>query len=109
MPIDMDHEAKTLQAMLAFRGRTHLHVIKRGKALTIASGSPEDPEPEVRLTLLGKGAWRLDLRHHTGRWEQTPFVGDLTEMLEAAADMGRLDDFGPPGPWNSGDTFDPSH
>lgn len=107
MPLDMDREAQDLQALLTSRGLTHLHVTKRGKALTIASGPQEDPEPEARLTLLGPGAWRLDLRHHSGRWDQTPFVGDMAEMVDTAADMGRLDDFG--GPWNSGDTSDPSH
>ena len=69
----------------------------------------DDPDPEVRLALVGRGQWRLDLRHHAGRWDKTPIVGDMDDMVAAAADMGRLDDFGPPGSWNQGDTSDPSH
>ena len=109
MPIDMDREARKLRTALADRELTHLRVTKRGKALTIVSGPEDDPDPEARLTLLGQGSWRLDLRHHSGRWDQTPYVGDLVEMVDIAASMGRLEDFGPPGPWNPGDTSDPSH
>jgi len=107
MPIDMNREAQTLRSVLVERGLTHLHVIKRGKALTIASGPKDDPDPEARLTLLAKDSWRLDLRHHSGRWDKTPFVGDIAGMVETATDMGRLEDFGPP--WNPGATSDPSH
>jgi len=109
MPVDMDLEARTLRTLLALRELKHLHVTKRGKTLTIASGPEHDPDPEARLALLGRGQWRLDLRHHTGRWDKTPFVGDMEEMVDMAADLGRLDDFDPPGSWNQGATSDPSH
>ena len=90
MAIDMDHEARMLQNLLTERGFTHLHVVRRGKALTIASGDKTNPEPEIRLTHLTRANWRLDLRHHSGRWDQTPFAGDMTSMVDGAADMGRL-------------------
>ena len=109
MPIDMEREARALRSTLADRGLEHLHVTKRGKALTILSGPKDDADPEVRLTLLGPGSWRLDLRHHSGRWDQTPLVGELAGMVEVAESMGRLQDLGPPGSWNSGATSDPSH
>lgn len=109
MAIDMEREARALRAILADRDLTHLHVTKRGKALTIASGPKDDPDPEARLTLLAAGTWRLDLRHHSGRWEQTPFNGAMADLVDTAAEMGRLEDFGPPGSWNRGDTSDPSH
>ena len=99
MAVDMERERLALTALLAKRERTHLHVSKRGKALTIASGPQDDPDPEARLTFLAPGAWRLDLRSHTGRWEQTPFTGSLTDLVDAAESMGRLDDYGPPGSW----------
>jgi len=92
MPVDMDLEARTLRTLLALRELKHLHVTKRGKTLTIASGPEHDPDP-----------------HHTGRWDKTPFVGDMEEMVDMAADLGRLDDFDPPGSWNQGATSDPSH
>jgi hypothetical protein len=108
MAIDMEKQARALRAILADRELTHLHVTKRGKALAIASGTEDDPEPEARLTLLAAGTWRLDLRHHTGRWDQTPFTGAMADLVDTAAGMGRLDDFAS-GPWNRGDTSDPSH
>ncbi len=109
MPLDMQHEAKRLQQLLADRGLQHLRVVKRGKALIIESGPPADPDPEARLTSLAPRSWRLDLPHHAGRWEQTPFVGDMAELIDTALGIGRLTDPGPPGPWNRGDTSDPSH
>ncbi len=109
MPIDMDRQAHALRTLLTERELTHLRVTKRGKALTIASGPEDDPDPEARLTLVAPGTWRLDLRHHAGRWDQTPFMGDLAELIDTAASMGRLEDLGPPGSWNRGDSSDPSH
>lgn len=97
MAVDLEHEAWALRRILADRGLTHLNVTKRGKALTIRNGS----DPEVRLTHLERGAWRLDFHHHSGRWDQTPFVGDVAEMVDMAESMGRLEDFGPPGSWRS--------
>jgi len=96
MPIDMEREARALRTALAERGLTHLRVTKRGKALTILSGREDDPDPEARLTLLEPTRWRLDLPHHSGRWDQTPLIGQMTDMVDAAASIGRLDDFGGP-------------
>ena len=109
MAVDMGIEAGALRKILGERNLTHLHVTKRGKALIIATGPAADSDPEVRLTLLAPGTWRLDLRHHAGRWEQTPFAGSLADLVDTAEGMGRLEDFGPPGSWNWGDTSDPSH
>ena len=94
MAIDIEDAADELRELLTKRGWTHLRVTKRGKALTIVSGPEDDPDPEVRLSHVGRDGWRLDFAHHTGRWEQTPFVGDLAEMLDTAASMGRLEDPG---------------
>jgi hypothetical protein len=109
VPVDMEREARTLRLVLQQRGLAHLRVVKRGKALTIVSGPESDPDPEVRLTHIPPRSWRLDLRHHSGRWDQTPFVGSLGEMVEMAADIGRLADHDSPGAGNPGDTSDPSH
>jgi hypothetical protein len=91
---DMDREAQALQKLLHQRELAHLRVSKRGKALILHSGPEDDPEPEARLTRLERGQWRLDLRHHTGKWEQTPFTGSLDELLESALSIGRLQDLG---------------
>lgn len=94
MATDMDRELTALQRLLQQRGLTHLHARKRGQALLLDSGPEEDPEPEARLTQLARGQWRLDLRHHSGKWEQTPFTGSLDELLEMALSIGRLADLG---------------
>lgn len=95
MARDMEREARALRSTLGDRGLTHLRVTKRGKALTISG--PDDPE--ARLTHVEGRMWRLDLRHHSGRWDKTPFVGDIVEVVDMAESMGRLADYGPPGPW----------
>jgi hypothetical protein len=94
MATDMDRELEALRRLLAQRGLTYLHARKRGQALLLDSGPEDDPEPEARLTHLARGQWRLDLRHHTGKWEQTPFTGSLDELLQTALDIGRLQDLG---------------
>ena len=110
MPIDIDREAGVLRGVLTRRGLTHLGVIKRGKALIVQSGPAECPEPEARLVHLAGRSWRLDLRHHAERWEQTPFIGDLAELVDAALGIGRLaDDRGAWAGNNPADTSDPSH
>jgi hypothetical protein len=86
MPTDMKLQAKSLQKVLTARDLTHLRVVKRGQTLTITNES----HPEVRLSLVAPGKWLLDFRHHSNRWQPTPFVGDIAEMVELALSMGRL-------------------
>lgn len=93
MPLDMDHEMRALQNVLAEHKLAHLHVSKRGKTLTLNVGPPDDPDPEARLTHVSGRTWRLDLHHHSGRWEPTPFQGDLSELIDAAIGIGRLEDY----------------
>jgi len=104
----MDREARTLNEVLFQRGLAHLRVIKRGRTLTVVSGPEASPEPEVRLSHVPPRSWRLDLRHHTGKWEQTPFVGTMGQLIDTAVEIGRL---GSPdaGPGNWGETSDLRH
>jgi len=37
----------------------------------------------VRLTRLGQSAWGLSVKRHTGRWERTPFSGNMREVMDA--------------------------
>ena len=39
-----------------------------------------DEEPIVRLAPLSANAYALSFHHHTGRWEPTPFTGDLDRL-----------------------------
>jgi len=86
MPVDMNRQREALQRTLAARDGTHLQVVKRAQPLTIKRGS----HPEVRLEYIAPERWRLDFRHHSGRWQPTPFKGSISEMVDLAAGMGRL-------------------
>lgn len=91
MPVDMVREVLALERELRTRGLEVFRVTKRGKALLIVSGDDDDPDVHARLTSVGTRQWRVDVRHHSGRWEQTPFVGDLGESIETLRGIGRLD------------------
>ena len=39
-----------------------------------------DDEPIARLAPLAPGLYGLSFHHHTGRWEPTPFTGDLSQL-----------------------------
>lgn len=74
-----------LEAILAERsGLEHLEVSKRGDSLTIYSESPHGTVKHARLTHLGAGVFGLSFMRHTGRWEKTPFTGELRELVEDA-------------------------
>lgn len=83
-----DDAAARLQRTLAeYEGLEHLHVKRRGKDLIIYSESSAGPENHAKLTALGSTTWGLSLPRHTGRWERTPFVGSLLEMVATLTQM----------------------
>lgn len=46
----------------------------------------DDDELVARLTPLGDGQYGLSFRAHTGRWEQTPFTGELSKIATTMVD-----------------------
>lgn len=64
----------------------HLHVKKRGKALTICSEGPHGADARAKLTHLGGEQWGLSLMRHTGSWEKLPFVGSMEEVASNLID-----------------------
>jgi hypothetical protein len=86
----MARAARELTTLLADQGLTHLRVTKRGDALTVVSGP--DAYPEIRIIASDTDSWRLEVADHRGRWEATPFEGDLAELVDAALSIGRLGD-----------------
>lgn len=44
-----------------------------------------DGEPIARLTRLAPAHYGLSFHHHTGRWEPTPFTGDLPQLASILA------------------------
>jgi len=74
-------DAVSLVSLLEARGLTHLAVKKRGDSLTIYSESDGIADKRAKLTALGLGNWGLSLPRHTGRWEKTPFIGTMEELV----------------------------
>ena len=46
-----------------------------------AAGELEDDD-RVRLTRLSGSTYGLSVKRHTGRWERTPFSGDIETMVD---------------------------
>ena len=88
----VDHVPESVEELETLLARTadctHLCVKKRGKALTIFSGTP--PHPHARLTSLGRNVWGLSFPTHTGRWERTPFVGTIEQVFNTLTTDFRL-------------------
>jgi len=77
-----------LEAILAKHEELgHLKVSKRGDSLTIFSEDQYGTNKHARLTHLGAGTFGLSFEKHTGRWEKTPFVGPLAEVITDAIAM----------------------
>lgn len=64
-------------------GFDHLRANKRGDSITICSSSSggADQQKHARLTKLSPATWGLSFPHHSGRWERTPFVGPMDELV----------------------------
>ncbi len=58
-----------------------------GEHLILGRPDPEAPsrkpqdDDRVRLTRLSTRTYGVSVKRHTGRWEKTPFVGTLDEMV----------------------------
>ena len=57
------------------------HLIAGRKESVGANGELEDDD-RVRLTRLGSQTYGLSVKRHTGRWERTPFRGNIRDMVE---------------------------
>lgn len=105
-------DAEELEELLARHDQLgHLRVKKRGDSLTIYSGEVSDSHLHARLTHLGRGHWGLSLPRHTGRWERTPFMGTMEEVVATLiSDLGfYLEDLDPLARQNQRRTYDPSN
>lgn len=105
-------DAEDLEELLAQHEQFgHLRVRRRGDSLTIYSGKARDSVLHARLTHLGRGQWGLSLPRHTGRWERTPFLGTMEEVMTTLiSDFAfYLDDPAAGAHSNPRRTFDPSN
>ena len=58
------------------------HLILGRREAIGPDGHPEGDD-RVRLTRLSASEYGLSVRRHTGRWERTPFSGNMEEMVDA--------------------------
>ena len=86
-PID-SWQADSLQRRLHDKyGLTHIRVRKRGKVLTLESGSSDDPWRHARFRRDTVHLWLLEMPARGSKWERTPFrdtLDELTELLVTA-------------------------
>ena len=62
--------------------RTHgKHLVAGREERLTPQGKPEKYD-RVRLTRIASSSWGLSVKRHTGRWEKTPFLCTLEEMVE---------------------------
>ena len=75
------HDANRVQAALHAAGATHLRAHKRGAAVIVESGPVGDPAKHFRVRRDTVHLWCLDMAHHSGRWERTPFRDNLDTLV----------------------------
>jgi hypothetical protein len=62
--------------------RVHGDHLIVGRREPVTPGDPEATD-RVRLTRLGNGSYGLSVKRHTGRWERTPFSGNMNDVVKA--------------------------
>ena len=105
-------DAEKLEELLArHEWRVHLRVKRRGDSLTIYSGEAPHSVLHARITHLGGGQWGLSVPLHTGRWERTPFVDTMEDVIATLIADFRfyLEDPTIDAQRNQRRTFDPSN
>jgi hypothetical protein len=75
--IDLGEAANHLTAAIRADGR-HDHVTVRAERGQLYVDVDEDPI--IRLEPLARDHYGLSFHRHTGRWEPTPFTGDLGRL-----------------------------
>lgn len=80
------HHASRVEQCLHEHGGTHLRTRCYGAAVIVESGPEDDPEKHFRLRRDTVHLWLLEPAGRGGRWERTPFRGDLQEMVSMAVD-----------------------
>ena len=89
MKADMQFAEAKLRRLLETHEQTAgLYVRVHGDHLILGRREPTGPndpmenDDRVRLTRLSASAYGLSVKRHTGRWERTPFSGDMQEMVD---------------------------
>ncbi len=81
-------QANLRQLLDAHEQVAGLYVRVNGDHLIMGRREPMGPDGElenddrVRLTRLSASTYGLSVKRHTGRWERTPFSGDMDTMVD---------------------------
>jgi len=62
--------------------RVHGDHLILGRREPLGSDGEAADDDRVRLTRLSASRYGLSVKRHTGRWERTPFSGDMEEMVD---------------------------
>ena len=73
----LDDEAKDLTTAIRAHGRYDHITVRADRGFLYVDA---DEEPVVRLKPLSGNRYGITFHHHTGRWEPTPFHGDLVRL-----------------------------
>lgn len=73
-------DCNNLKKALQDEGFNHLHVMVRSTHLIIYSQYDDEKENRARLSHIARGQYQLSMADHLGKWEATPYTGDLNEM-----------------------------
>lgn len=73
----LDDEAKDLTTAIRAYGRYGHVTVRADRGFLYVDA---DEEPVARLKPLSGNTYGLSFHHHTGRWEPTPFKGDLIRI-----------------------------
>lgn len=89
MKVHMQPAQSKLKGLLETHEQTAgLYVRVHGDHLILGRREPMGPDGKmedddrVRLTRLSASTYGLSVKRHTGRWERTPFSGDMEEMVD---------------------------
>ena len=81
-------ESKLKELLESHQPTAGMYVRVHGDHLILGRQEPMGPDnqPEnndrLRLTQLSASSYGLSVKRHTGRWERTPFIGTLEEMID---------------------------
>ena len=73
----LEHHAATVGMSIRIHGD---HLIL-GRCDAEATSHKVHDHDRVRLTRLSVRTYGVSVKRHTGRWEKTPFIGSLDEMV----------------------------
>lgn len=88
MNAGMQAAQERLSTMVAAHAATAgMYIRVHGDHLILGRVEEGQSEDRVRLTKLVSNRYGLSVKRHTGRWQRTPFSGNLPEMMNAITDF----------------------